>query len=205
MSQLDPRQLKTREKLKTAAIQIFSKTNGNPTIKEICEEARITRPTFYNHYDSVNDLKESLTAEILLDMQTALAVETLPPIRDFKANEMPKIFTKLFSHIEENFFFYETFLVKRRENTICDEIFNLLKNYITSGMAVVEPVIPYIAPSQLIANYITGAYYQSIVWWIENKRPYPAEIMYTYMISLSLKGPYSNLIQHNKPEDGLKL
>lgn len=195
MTKIDPRQLKTREKLHNAAISIFSKSSHHPTIKEICDEANITRPTFYNHYASIEELKENLTLMILSEMKDSLAIDYNVSISEFNPNEMPKIFTKLFSHIEENFAFYETFLVKRREKTLYDGIFNILKNYIHDGMAVVEPTHPYISPSELIINYVSGAYYQCIVWWIEENKPYPANEMYTHMIKLSLSGPYSTLIK----------
>lgn len=194
MNKIDPRQLRTKIKLHNAAISIFSKTTGEPTISEICQEAKITRPTFYNHYASVDELKEYLTNDLLDGMKKTLPVDSEVVFSSFDPSEMPKIFTELFSHIEKNFEFYNAFLVKRNEKSIHDGIFNILRNYINDGMSSVEPSHQYISPHELIVNYVSGAYFQCIIWWIKENKPYPAEEMYTHMIDLSLSGPYSNLI-----------
>lgn len=193
-NKMDPRQLKTQEKLHMAALHIFSKTEHQPTIKDICDVAGITRPTFYNHYASIDALKEALTALTLADMKKSLTFTREELKTEFSIEEMPNIFKKLFSHIEKNWVFYETFLVNRKDKTLCDEIFNILKEYIEKGMDVVQPKVDYFAPKDLIIHYVSGAYYECIVWWITNKKPYPAEEMYTYMVHLSLKGPYSNIV-----------
>lgn len=195
MKKIDARQLRTREKLHNAAITVYTRSTQHPTIKEICNEAKITRPTFYNHFANVDELKDNLTESILNDMRDSLTINHTQSISEFDPDEMPKIFTKLFSHIEKNFQFYKTFLVNRRDKTIYDGIFTILKKYIKDGMAVVEPSHQYISPNELIVNYVSGAYYQCIVWWIEENKPYPATEMYTHMIKLSLVGPYSTLIE----------
>ncbi|GEK34254.1 TetR/AcrR family transcriptional regulator [Kurthia sibirica] len=195
MVQTDPRQIKTREKLHRAALQLFSEMKGDPSIKEVCETAQITRPTFYNHHSSVEDLKESMMLGMLAQMKDSLSIKDQAKIEFLVPDEMPRIFEKLFQHFEKNLYFYKTFLVERKEPTISDGVLEVLTDYISSGMALVQPEKDYIAPEQLIINYVAGAYYQTIIWWIQDNKPLPAIEVYSNMISLSLHGPYSNLLE----------
>jgi AcrR family transcriptional regulator len=63
-----PQVQRTRIRLQEAALRVFGQMGRAASINDIVQAAGISRPSFYNYYTSVNALFESITGEMLSDM-----------------------------------------------------------------------------------------------------------------------------------------
>lgn len=64
---------RTRLAILQAAFDLFSLENGLFTrVEEICSVTRITRQTFYNHFNGMDELREALTHELSHDFLIAV-------------------------------------------------------------------------------------------------------------------------------------
>jgi len=85
------RRARTRAKIVAAAFDLFGEENGlYSRIEDIAHRAGITRPTFYNHFAGMEDLREALTHEVTHDFLVAVTqtVNTLPDPRDRAATAL---------------------------------------------------------------------------------------------------------------------
>jgi AcrR family transcriptional regulator len=72
---------RTRARILAATFELFGHENGLFTrVEEICLAAGVTRQTFYNHFGSMDDLREALTYEVTHDFLVAVtnAVLAMP-------------------------------------------------------------------------------------------------------------------------------
>jgi len=76
---------KTRAKIFSAAFELFGSPNGLfVRIEDIADRAGVTRPTFYNHFKGMAELREALAYELTHDflVGTKHAIDTLPDPRE---------------------------------------------------------------------------------------------------------------------------
>ncbi len=68
----EQRKQEFREKIMEASIQLFEKNGCDATtLEEICEQAEVSRPTFYSYYPSKNDLIKALAEKLWLNAATS--------------------------------------------------------------------------------------------------------------------------------------
>ena len=85
------RRVRTRAKIVAAAFDLFGEENGlYVRIEDITDRAGVTRPTFYNHFAGMDDLREALTHEVTHDFMVAVTqtVNSLPDPRDRAATAL---------------------------------------------------------------------------------------------------------------------
>ncbi len=85
------RRARTRARIVAAAFDLFGEENGlYSRIEDIADRAGITRPTFYNHFAGMEDLREALTHEVTHDFLVAVTrtVNSLPDPRDRAATAL---------------------------------------------------------------------------------------------------------------------
>jgi AcrR family transcriptional regulator len=63
-----PQVQRTRARLLDAAVRVFGQLGRAASINDIVQAAGISRPSFYNYYPGVDALFESVSAELLSDM-----------------------------------------------------------------------------------------------------------------------------------------
>ena len=70
---IDKRVIKTRRRLHTALLGLMKNKNiRDISVKELVEEARINRSTFYLHYDNIFDILEELETGFLENLELIL-------------------------------------------------------------------------------------------------------------------------------------
>jgi AcrR family transcriptional regulator len=72
---------RTRTKILAATFELYGRENGLFTrVEEICQLAGVTRQTFYNHFASIDELREALTYEVTHDFLVTVtdALRALP-------------------------------------------------------------------------------------------------------------------------------
>lgn len=75
------RRARTRTRILAAAFDLYGRENGLfSRVEEICHAAGVTRQTFYNHFASMDDLRDALTYEVTHDFMVTVthAIQALP-------------------------------------------------------------------------------------------------------------------------------
>ena len=78
------RRARTRAKIVAAAFDLFGEENGlYSRIEDIAARAGVTRPTFYNHFTGMEELREALTREVTHDFLVSVTatIAALPDPR----------------------------------------------------------------------------------------------------------------------------
>ena len=83
MNTKDLRYIKTEELIRSAFLRL-AETNKfeNIHIKDICNEAKISRNAFYGHYESKYELLEKICEDASKDMLSSLTEETVKNLRE---------------------------------------------------------------------------------------------------------------------------
>lgn len=193
MKKLDPRQYRSIRKLHKAYLSLLAKGEKQLTIQQICDEALITRPTFYKQFQNIQELRTDLHREILNQLKESLTLENPKPLAEITKEEIPKNMIPLFNHIYDNHVAYETLLVYHPDALFINEMKEIIRKFVKDGIHASKAQDKLFQMDlSFIISYATGAYLESILWWIKNDYPYTAEEMASNLLQLSLYGPYQS-------------
>lgn len=186
----DKRQLKTKENIYSATLKLLKGSYPDITVKRICEETGITRPTFYRYFKDITHLLNSMSEEVLNVLKESLTINKKTPLKEMQYNELPINMIKLFEHILENKYFYEAFLLITKDQYFTEQVSAIIEEYIKRGIEYGSSEEDILVPVPLLLSYSTGAYLNSIVWWMQNDYLYSPKEMTAIILRLSIKGPY---------------
>ncbi len=188
---IDPRQLKSKEKLHEAYLSLLIEGHDKLSIQLVCQKAEVTRPTFYKLYKDINELRRDLIDMLLMELKEALTIQNPKPLNVISKDEMPENLILLFQHIQKNNIAYETLLIYQPDALFINGIQDIIKEYVKDGIYFSQ-TRPYLihVDEQLIIAYVAGAYLESIRWWIKTNYETSAIDMAKTLIELSLNGPY---------------
>lgn len=191
MNTIDPRKVSSIRKLQEAYFSLLAEGGENINILELCKKANVTRPTFYNNFSSILDLRKELHEVILNDLNETLTIKNPKPIDAFEDDELPENMVALFKHILTNKKAYEVLLLQRPDFLFIRDVKNILQTYIVEGIKhagdethEMKVKIPF------AIAFITGAYYESIIWWIRHDYQHSPEEMAKLLLDISLYGPF---------------
>ncbi len=83
------RRARTRAKIVAAAFDLFGSEHGlYSRIEDIADRAGVTRPTFYNHFKGMDELREALTSEVTNEFLLAVTqvISAMPDPRQRAAS-----------------------------------------------------------------------------------------------------------------------
>lgn len=188
---LDPRQVKSKEKLHKAYLSLLIEGYDQLSIQQVCTKASVTRPTFYKLYKDINGLRKDLIEKLLLELKESLTIQNPRPIDEIPKDEMSESLILLFEHIQKNHIAYETLLIYQPDVLFINGIQDILKEYVKDGIYFAQ-TRPYLinGNEQLIIAYVAGAYLESVRWWITTNYETSPIHMAKTLIELSLNGPY---------------
>lgn len=188
---LDPRQIKSKEKLHEAYLSLKIQGHEQLTIQQVCSVANVTRPTFYKLFKDVNELRKSIIEELLSELKQALTIRNPKSLFEITEEEKIENLTMLFEHIQNNPIAYEVLLIYQSDALFANGIQKILKEYVRDGIhfAQTRPFLINVN-EELIIAYIAGAYLESIRWWITTNFSVPPVEMAKTLIELALNGPY---------------
>lgn len=188
---LDPRQIKSKEKLHDAYLSLLIEGHEQLTIQLVCNKAGVTRPTFYKMYKDIPELRIDLLQSILEKLKAALVIENPKRIDIIAKEDMPKSLILLFEHVQSNHIAYETLLMYQPDALFINGIQDILKEFVKNGIYVSEAHNYLInVNEELIISYVVGGYLESIRWWIKENYSISPTKMATTLIELSVNGPY---------------
>lgn len=188
---LDPRQVKSKEKLHEAYLSLLIEGHDQLTIQQVCQKAAVTRPTFYKLYKDVQELRKDIINQLLTELKEALTIQNPIPLFEIPKEDMPENLILFFEHVQKNHIAYETLLIYQTDALLTNGIQEILKGYVKDGIYLAE-TRPYLIDvnEQLIIAYVAGAYLESMRWWITTNYAISPIDMAKTLIELSINGPY---------------
>lgn len=191
MRNIDPRQMRSIIKLQDAYFSLLVTSDENISIQQLCKEAQVTRPTFYNNYSDILDLRKQIHEGILGHLEKSLTITNKKPLDAFDENELPENMVNLFKHVLENKKAYEVLLLHRPDGLFIENVKGILRRFIVDGIKYasseeqnLQIEIPF------IISYATGAYYESVIWWMQNNYSLAPEEMAKLLLKISIYGPF---------------
>lgn len=188
---LDPRQIKSKEKLHEAYLSLLIEGHDQLTIQQVCQKAAVTRPTFYKLFKDIHELRKDLINKLLVELKEALTIKNPKPLSVMPKEERPENLILFFEHVQKNHIAYETLLIYKTDALFINGIQDILKGYVKDGIYLSE-TRPYLIDvnEQLIIAYVAGAYLECMRWWITTNYEMSPIDMAKTLIELSLNGPY---------------
>ena len=188
---LDPRQVKSKEKLHEAYLSLLIEGHDQLTIQQVCQKAAVTRPTFYKLYKDIQELRKDIINQLLTELKEALTIQNPIPLFEIPKEDMPENLILFFEHVQKNHIAYETLLIYQTDALLTNGIQEILKGYVKDGIYLAE-TRPYLIDvnEQLIIAYVAGAYLESMRWWITTNYAISPIDMAKTLIELSINGPY---------------
>lgn len=129
----------TEQRIKDAFFNLLdSEKMEHISVQDICHTARISRPTFYTHYEDINDMIMKIEQDKAETIYAILRSRTIPSV---------KIFEKYFDYLKENRSFYTEYLCSG-ENALISQ--SLMDTYLKenqdyyAGLGVNEESIKYL-------------------------------------------------------------
>ncbi|MCD8149061.1 MAG: TetR/AcrR family transcriptional regulator [Clostridiales bacterium] len=166
---MDLRIVKTNRALTESLKYLLTRKSLNEiTVNEICERAMVRRPTFYKHFSDKYELLVFAITGILEDTGRKAHEKQLSS--DEEGREFYYSILYLFEYVEEN-----------------DVLFGALKDSCSSAFvretlidSITEDIIEYLhkhelpdtvsdTSLELACQFLTGAIFQSIDWWLNHK------------------------------------
>ncbi len=181
----DRRIQRTRQLLSTALLKLIEERGYDSlTVNDITEQANVGRATFYLHYQD----KEQLLVESLEEMFSQLE-DSIEPLSEAMGEEHYSTATRLlFQHFGEHHRLYRVLLTEKGAAMVFPRLLEILsqiaeqiaeQDVISKSLTVsVEPPQTRIS-TNLVAHYVAGAFLGSVVWWLNNNKPYSVEQMAT--------------------------
>lgn len=122
----------TEQKIKDAFFHLLNtgRTIDRIFVQDVCRIAEISRPSFYAHYEDINDLVIQIEKEKAEKIQSILMSEALPPVQVFK---------QYFEYLKANQSFYIAYFCSGDNSHISQSMMDVylqenIEFYIKSGL-----------------------------------------------------------------------
>lgn len=150
------------------------------SIQDIVDRANVARATFYLHYKDKDDLMFR-SMRVIYDDITARLPRHMPwDAWDDDAD---------FQHVAQYSDFYGAMLSAKGSMGFLAQVRAYLQVEIEKAMReALQPHHRPRIPLAVVAAYCTGAQLGLLWWWVENRMPFPPEVMSKYAMQLSVMG-----------------
>ena len=196
MPKEDRRIKRTHKLLNNASVALIAeKEYDEITVQEITERADIGHRTFYRHYADKDELLMDVMKDALSGLQDLLVLPSSLLYTIDKSESTPlENGRRLFEYVgkQEQLFsvlfqrqpiVYQSMLDLARQNAI-----NILHNLMNEH----DSPIPF----RIIANHLTISTLELMKLWLEDGKPYSADVMGGYLVEMVFK-PMRYLLSEN--------
>ncbi|MGO3731729.1 MAG: TetR/AcrR family transcriptional regulator [Vagococcus sp.] len=184
MGKIDPRVVKTRKKLRQAFLDLLKTRKLNEmNIKDLTNQAGVTRGTFYLHYRDKDTFVETIMEEIIEDFYNNVVV-----YREFEGDAEKKIpqivLDRAFEYIGESPEFFVT-LLKENDAEIYRTLFSdKLYDYILEHVNYANSIPVRKMPKELLNNFLVYALLGIADAWVTEGQIYANHYMATNVSKL---------------------
>jgi len=195
----DRRIRRTYKFLKEALIQLLQEYEiNNITIKLLCKKAKVTRQTFYLHFENLEQFISFVSERMLNDLRQEVHIFHEEYKKDFLELTNHQSIVRIFDHILHHKVFYEAFLATNPSTPFARGFKMEIRHFVTKGLSFVAPDDrQLLVDRQLVIQYTTAGFFESIIWWIENNYERSIDEMAAMLLDLATRGPY--LVNKNSP------
>lgn len=177
---MDRRQKKTREAVFRALQVLLEQKQYNAiTVQEIIDEANIGRSTFYAHFETKDDLLQTLCSDIFHHVFT----ELLPQEED--APDCKNLELKLghvLYHLKENQVNIRGIITADGEGLFMEYFRTYLSGLFSRYILVFTKEVP----QDFLLQYLVGSFTETVKWWVrQNMTPEPEVVAGHYLKTLS--------------------
>lgn len=181
----DPRAAKSRTAL-LDAIDALIETGINPdkiSVTDLASRAGVTRPTFYQHFQTITDL---VGASALRRLETMFA--TISSEDELKQNATEEAIRALLSYLCDD----ATYCITVSNSSAAQHLLNTLVDYIANRLYSISPVGASIKALEGIGTWkycqflAAGTIWQVQEWLLTEPSPAAAQETYVKQISTSL-------------------
>ncbi|BAU65490.1 Biofilm operon icaADBC HTH-type negative transcriptional regulator IcaR [Stanieria sp. NIES-3757] len=182
----DRRIQRTRQLLSTALLKLIEERGYDSlTVNDITEQANVGRATFYLHYQD----KEQLLVESLEEMFSQLE-DLIAPLSETLGEEHYSTATRLlFQHFGDHHRLYRVLLTEKGAAMVFPRLLEIVSEIAEqiAGQDVISKSVEQpqtLISTNLVGHYVAGAFLGSVVWWLNNNKPYSAEQMAAVYVHL---------------------
>lgn len=169
---IDRRVGRTQAALHRALISlILERGYDSITVEEICQTANVGRSTFYLHYTSKDDLKQSG-----LDSLRRQLVDSSARAMQRGPREGFDFSLAMFEHARDHIDLYRALAGSRGGTVALGTIRQILSNLVRDELSNnLDKNSPDAIPQELVVQYVVGAYMAMLTWWLDRGAKPPPE------------------------------
>lgn len=184
MGKIDPRVVKTRKKLRQAFLELLvTRTLGEMNIKDLTNQAGVTRGTFYLHYKDKETFIETIMEEIIEDFFTEVVEYSAVSAND--DTRVPYIqLEKVFENIGETPEFFITLLKESDAEDYRILFSDKLYDYLLEHTSANTPNPVRKLPKELLTNYLVYSLLGIAESWVQEGKIYANHYMASVFVKL---------------------
>ncbi|MQW60085.1 TetR/AcrR family transcriptional regulator [Sinorhizobium meliloti] len=172
---IDRRVARTRKALHQALIRlILEKSYDSITVDEICQKANVGRSTFYLHFTSKDDLKQSGLDHLRRELAEAATRAT----HSDQENRRLGFSLAMFEHARDHLDLYRALAGSRGGTVALGTIRQILSDLLRDELAAnaVKTSGDHV-PREFVVQYLVGAYMAVLTWWLDGGTKLPPELV----------------------------
>ena len=162
------------------------------TVRDICDNARVHRATFYKHFKDKNHFFEFCISTMFEEFFPALAGE------DFSLGRkeyLMRIINRVLDFLDHNSEMVKLITDATHSTTLTDAIHKALSSGICNKMAENEKKgVVFLIPIKILGEYYAGAFIALIKWWVFNDTKITKEEFSGYIDALIDQSVYSKSV-----------
>lgn len=172
---IDRRVARTRKSLHQALISlILEKGYDSITVDEICQTANVGRSTFYLHFTSKDDLKQSG----LDHLRRELAEAATRAAQSDQRNRRLGFSLAMFEHARDHLDLYRALAGSRGGTVALSTIRQILSDLLRDELAAnADKTSGDHVPREFVVQYLVGAYMAVLTWWLDGGTKLPPELV----------------------------
>lgn len=165
----DVRVARTRKRLKDALLELLEKKNIHELrVKELTEQAGVSRVTFYDHYDSLDRLFWELVEDKLREYERIIEPKDAEAGTWEEAHSLSfKQVIQTIEHIRSHEDFYRIMLLGNGDPRVADFIHERLSQSLFKAMSRIDPP-PAGIDLAMYAHWAMGGAMRLFKYWLRN-------------------------------------
>ena len=163
---MDRRQQKTRAAIFAAFSKLLAeKSYGKITVQEIIDTANIGRTTFYDHFETKDDLLKALCEELFGHIISSAADCTHTHGLYSEGSAPESVFCHLLQHLQENENNILGLLSSESSEIFLRYFKDSLNELIQKQFIGQDRSANLDIPEDFLVNHISGSFVEMVLWW----------------------------------------
>ena len=187
----DRRVIRTKRMIRDALTELMEEKGFEGiTVRDLTEQAKINRGTFYLHYRDKYDLLEQSEAEIINGIQMLITeFKPIEAVRYISQDEPFPIILKLFEYFQENASFMKVILGPKGDAAFQVKMVEIIKKTFIKKLAEDIKIEEMLVPLDFFISYVSSAHLGVIQHWLQSGMEKSPREMTLILAKMTLLGP----------------